>query len=87
MINDGTWHHVAVTWQPGNDDMLSNAVLFVDGDEETISVLNDIAINTSTSEEVHIGNIQNFNHFSGKIDDVRFYNRALTAEEIAEIAQ
>ena len=75
-----------MTWEPGVDEMLSNAVLYVDGVPETISSLSDIAINTSVGEDVHIGNYQNSNHYQGLIEDVRIYDRVLDVNEIQQLA-
>ena len=85
VINDGSWHHVAVTWKPDTDSMLSNAVLYVDGVRETISSFADIEINTGAGEDVHIGNFQAGNHFRGLIGDVRVYSRALSRSEIQQV--
>lgn len=86
LLNDGLWHHVAVTWEPAGNTLISNAKLYVDGVEETISALLDIEINTAASEDVHIGNFQGLNYYQGLIDEVRIYDRALTQEEIQELA-
>lgn len=85
--SDGLWHHVAVTWEPDGDSMISNTKLYVNGIEETISNLYDIEINTTASEDVHVGNIQNTNYFQGQIDDVRIYDRVLSQAEIELLAQ
>jgi hypothetical protein len=85
-INDVSWHHVAVTWEPGADGLLSNAKLYVDGVLETIGSLSDIEIDTANSDNVHIGNTKDINYFWGIIDDVRIYDAALAAEDVAQLA-
>ena len=81
-INDGLWHHVAVTWQPDTDTMLSNAILYVDGAPEIIGSMSDIEINTAASEDVSFGKMQTYNYFQGQIDDVRIYDKVLGPNEI-----
>jgi len=73
------WHHVAFTYDkslPSNQ-----AKLYVDGN------LDAYATNTSTidstTNDIYIGNRYDLlRDFNGTIDEVRIYNRALTAEEI-----
>ena len=85
IINDGLWHHVAAIWEPDGDTMLSNTKLYVDGEEEAISDLYDLAINTSASYDVHIGNIGASNYYQGLIDDVRIYDVVLTDNMIRQL--
>ena len=85
-LTDDTWHHVAVTWEPGADNLLSHAKFYVDGVEETISSIADTTISTGPAENVNIGCFLGSNCFQGLIDDVRIYDRTLSETEIQEIA-
>ncbi len=85
VVNDGHWHHVTVTWKPGSDSMLSNARLYVDGNEEEISNLVDIEISTDADQDLLFGSFKETNHFQGLIDEVRIYDRALSEQEIVEL--
>ena len=75
-IADTNWHHVAVTFTEATT--LLN--IYVDG------VLRTTAIKTlegdGTGHVVTVGNHQGSNPFSGLLDDVRIYSRALTLAEI-----
>jgi 7,8-dihydropterin-6-yl-methyl-4-(beta-D-ribofuranosyl)aminobenzene 5'-phosphate synthase len=70
VITDGQWHRVGLTW----DDQRT---LYVDD----VSVAEDEpALPPDTSEGFHIGagaNLEPGSFFSGLIDDVRIYNRAV----------
>ncbi|MCP4814065.1 MAG: LamG domain-containing protein, partial [Planctomycetaceae bacterium] len=96
VVTDGNWHHVAVTWEnDGTPDVLDSK-LYVDGvlDAEFGSLTTppsasqSIAINTASSADVRIGNDFQVNHnWFGGMDDVRIYNEALDAREIAALAK
>ena len=82
IIMDGQWHHIGFAWDG------SYKALYVDGTE----VARDTAAQNplkSADGGLYIGagkNLDVGNFFSGMIDDVRIYNKALTAEEIEELA-
>ena len=90
-IIDGQFHHVAGV-NLGNDGSASDIELYVDGQLETVttveqdnlgsnSILNNISVSIGSR-----GNVaDNVNMATGVIDEVEIYNRALTAEEIAAI--
>jgi hypothetical protein len=83
VITDGTWHHIGLVWDK------SYRYLYVDGAE--------VARDTSTLSYtmpcdggLHLGagkTLETGSFFSGLIDDVRIYRRALGAEEIKDLAQ
>jgi hypothetical protein len=79
-VNDGHWHHVAVTWDGSTmrmylDGLLRETVPF---DGEVIS--NDLPL--------HLGYEPRTGHspLNGLLDEVSIYKRALSAAEIAAIA-
>ncbi len=72
-----TWYHVAGTYD--KDAGSNNLKLYINGileDEETQT----LSLKPMTSRE--IGRDSNHLYFNGTIDEVRIYDRALTAEEI-----
>lgn len=77
------WHHFAAVFNDAN-----YLKLYVDGAEvasySTTSSINWIGLGTKTEIGCH-GNGQTTFDFSGKIDDVRIYNRALCPAEIQQI--
>lgn len=91
LLADGDWHHVACSFNGGD---LSNIVLYVDGQPETISGGNaDIEVQTEITEEDGAIDVQisggrhpetPARFFNGNIDDVRIWSTAVTAENIQE---
>ena len=81
VITDGQWHRIGLVWDG------SNRTLYVDG----VAVANDTQPGLEGSQMgLFIGTgkgMEPNTFFSGLIDDVRIYNVALKAEEIAAIAQ
>lgn len=81
------WTHLAVTFGAGQVSM------FVDGEESAISTSmtfrpqNVLGANDyKTAEPLYLGRDATGNFFGGKLEDVRFYNVTLTADEIASEA-
>jgi len=81
VITDGNWHRIGFVW----DGYYRR--LYVDG----VVVAEDVQDNLDISVNgLYIGTgkvMQPGTYWSGLIDDVRIYNVALTAEEIAALAQ
>jgi hypothetical protein len=81
----GPWHHVALTY-----DGSGRAVglrLYVNGKLYDTEVLQDnLSGSIQTSAELEIGNQQFGKPFKGQLDDLRFYNRALSTGEIEHLA-
>ena len=81
--SEGTWHHVAGTYDG------SVMAIYVDGQQ----VAEHLATGPfpNTTNVLTIGNLPGsgnpFNHFSGVIDDVRIYGRALSSAEIMYLYQ
>jgi uncharacterized protein (TIGR03437 family) len=79
-VDDGNWHHVAAVYSgPGG-----NFSLYVDGQLDQTAVIRDA--NTMAGGSWRIG--QDFAGqlgFPGAIDEVRYYNRALSVFEIQAI--
>jgi hypothetical protein len=75
---DGGWHHVAAAWSPGS------MAVFIDGVEVARQVSRSGSINPAASTAFMIGGEQGTPFgYSGAIDEVMVFNRAITAAEIA----
>ena len=100
-LNDGNWHHIAVTYNPIDGDKLSDCKIYVDGVLSTNSGDNatstnagsglsfnatSTVINTKPANFLKIGAaIYSSFAFDGALDDVRIYDKALTAAEITAV--
>jgi len=87
-VNDGVWHHVAVTVQENATISYPDVILYVDGIDDTRPSEDPDAFNLTADQDVRIGSrpAGNDRFFMGLIDDVGIYDRALTPEEIAWLA-
>ena len=81
LVNDGLWHHAALTFESG---VSSGTKLYLDGN---LLLTNMLVISNQTSN-VFIGasNSTTQKALSTTIDEARIWNRILTAEEIQEHA-
>ena len=80
-ISDNNWHHVAVTF---NNNSSPKFRMYVDGVLEASFNLNNVTMNTATTNSFRIGRrVDNVNHFDGVIDEVRVWNYDRSAAEIA----
>lgn len=78
-INDGQWHHIAVIIRPAQDVMF-----YIDGGLSSVDYLTITGGATGTGFGIG-GPTFISNYFTGSIDDVRVYTRALTSAEIAQL--
>ena len=80
-LTDGDWHHFAVTI-PANSTS-GDVVLYVDGVGTNGS--GNTLINTSPTHDVRVGGTPLWLNFNGLLDDVRFYDHALSAGEVSAL--
>ena len=88
VVTDGQWRHVAVTWDPDDGLGVHDAKLYING------ILEDNVTQSDTNQSIDTGNAEDFRlgasilggvnerNFTGLMDDVRLYDRALSASEI-----
>ena len=81
-VNTGQWVHVAAVLPAGASNT-QDIQLFVNGIRETTTAVG-AAINTLALSTVRIGSNET-KYFKGLLDEVRIYDRALTADEIASM--
>lgn len=84
-INDGTWHHVAVTFADDGTPNISDAKLYIDSVLDTSPTVVAKALNTVAGTAAQIGRDQSSRLWNGALDDVRLYDRALSTAEIEAI--
>ena len=83
-LNDGQWHHVAMTWTHEN----GLVTLFVDGQPDGSGNLKPRGPLASASARVGFAapNFPESPWFRGRLDGLRLYGRALTGSEVAALA-
>ena len=85
LITDGQWHHVGFVWDGSYRHLYVNGTeVAKDTNPITLSplIFANGGLYIGTSKTLNAGTF-----FSGLIDDVRIYDAALTAEQIAALAQ
>ena len=86
-VNDGEWHHGALTVTEGANLRPDVTKMYVDGVEDTTFSGSDNPYELTAGADVCIGcradNKSRF--FPGSIDDVRIYDKVLTPEDIEQI--
>lgn len=85
LVNDGKWHHLAVSVVRTS---YTGGKLYVDGVPFTFDPTPLAGVNLSNPAKFRIGADHNANavrYFSGCIDEVQFFRRALSAAEIFSI--
>ena len=83
VLTDGEWHHVACTFN-GSD--VTDFKLYADGNLEAVSGSTPEPVNTNTTNgiNVRISRGVNNRYWVGEIDDVRIWNKALSASVISD---
>lgn len=87
-VDDGDWHHVAVTFQDDGTPEVKDTRLYVDGARETLHPWGgNGTVDTGDEGNLRIGNADGgvVWPFEGQIDELAVFNRALSAAEIEGI--
>ena len=80
-INDGLWHHAVVVIKLG-----LGVSFYIDGAPATAASRNIVAARSRQSFNIGRNPFTSYgNYFTGDLDNVRLYNRALTASEAAAL--
>jgi len=88
-VNDGRWHHIAGVFDNGQ------ATIYVDGVADAVKTTGPTIgkgnrrygfLGVGSKADGYDGTKAQGTHFAGDMDDVRIYSRALTADEIAQLA-
>jgi len=83
VLKVNTWYHLAGTWDKTEGKMR----IYVNGNLENTTSNVTTAITPQTSVVNLGGDVQNNTNTAGIIDDIRIYNRALSAKEILQLYQ
>jgi hypothetical protein len=87
-INDGNWHHVALTIEANATISYPEVKLWVDGQDDSRPTTDPDAFNLTAGPDVRIGSRPSVDdrYFIGLIDEVYIYDRVLSPAEIAWLA-
>ena len=77
-IAAGTTHHAVITYGP------DKATIYLDG-VEVGSMESPLELDVAVDDTFYIGSYAKALPFSGRIDDVQFYDRVLSAEDVATL--
>jgi len=88
VVSDNEWHHVVLTVQENATISYPDVTLYVDGEDDTISGTSSNAFNLVENYDVKIARSFAWSSrwFIGMLDDVRLYDRVLSADEIRALA-
>jgi hypothetical protein len=85
-LSPSAWHHVAMTYN--GSSVATGVELYIDGVNQTLSVsYNGLDASMLNSSDMKIGTdvTSGGTDFGGTLDDVRVYNRALSANEVLSL--
>jgi len=86
-VRDDQWHHVAAILTDDGSPNVNEIALYVDGVLEVVSASANEPINTAGDGVLRIGEAPwHTRPFTGQIDDLRVYSRALSQGELASLA-
>lgn len=80
-INDGAWHHVVVVF-----DRSADMSIYIDGVLDKTHGISNVTGDLDSNHELHIGEWWG-QRLTGAVDDVKMYNRVLSAEEVSFLSQ
>ena len=89
IANDNEWHHVAVTLQFETNGENDTIKVYLNGsltEGYTATDVNYNAMGNPADRIVILGHTTGWAPLDGMLDDVRIYNRALSAEEVTKLA-
>ena len=88
IVGDNQWHHVALTVEENSTISYPQVIIYLDGEDDTRTGTDTDAFNIVENYDLAIGRRYNNDNrwFIGLIDEVRVYDRVLSAEEIQALA-
>jgi hypothetical protein len=85
-LDDTAWHHVTLVFDGNGVGNAARLRGYVDGTARTLAFTGTVPSRTSTrASTFYLGRLQTYRS-SGAIDEVRLYDRALTAAEVGTLA-
>jgi hypothetical protein len=87
-LDDNQWHHVGFTYDGSSSS--AGLKLYIDGQEKTTDITYDTLSSTILNDDKAYLGIRDglgTDRFAGQMDDIRIYNKVLSASEIQELYQ
>jgi len=85
-VRDGNWHHIVVTH--GGLGTAASMTIYLDGVSQTLTTIEDTLTGSTLNNEpvvLGVSSTAGGATFTGQEDDVRFYKKELTAEEVKDL--
>lgn len=84
-VNDGAWHHAAFSYD--GSDTAGGVSIYIDGKTQSHTNIGTSATGALASTAMQLASHDNFalNRFPGDMDDVRLYDRNVSAGEWAQL--
>ncbi len=89
-IADGeNWHHVAAVIPDNGAPTIGDVLFYIDGELDSLAVTGNTPLDTLATLNVRIGASRALANrtLTGKLDDIRIYDTALTAEEVLALVE
>ncbi|YCM42284.1 LamG-like jellyroll fold domain-containing protein [Verrucomicrobiaceae bacterium 227] len=88
-LADDTWHHAVVVLTDDGSPNIGEVLFYIDGQLDTLSTVGTTDIDTNAATNVRLGASRGIagRSLTGKMDDIRIYNRALDANEVLALFQ
>jgi hypothetical protein len=80
-LTTGTWYHIVWTWTPASHA----SVVYVNGSAATPSFTGSRIPGTGGTQSFQIGALYQTSYFDGVIDELTYWERAITAAEVANL--
>ena len=89
IIDDGEWHHCAMVVDPTVGTTVGDIQFYIDGVADPLSAIGGTPIDSGTNLNLRIGASRTIGgrSLTGKLDDIRLYNIALTSEQILALSE
>lgn len=84
MVNDNAWHHAAISLNGATQSLYLDGVLVATVSGTTPAIQTNFTIGTSFTTGWQMA-LTGWYYFQGAIDETRFYNNVLSAEEISRL--
>jgi hypothetical protein len=80
VVSDNIWHHVAAVF-----NRTGNMIVYIDGIQDSSVDISGETASLANGNNLQIGRRVPGTYFEGLMDDVRVYNRALSATEVQQL--